>query len=63
MRPGQLLSLESTTWPGTTDEVIAPRLHARGLEPGRDCALVFSPERDASLAARRVTSSVHSFTP
>lgn len=46
MRPGQLLSLESTTWPGTTDEVIAPRLRARGLEPGRDCALVFSPERE-----------------
>lgn len=46
MRPGQLLSLESTTWPGTTDEVIAPRLRSRGLEPGRDCALVFSPERE-----------------
>lgn len=46
MRPGQLLSLESTTWPGTTDEVIASRLRARGLEPGRDCALVFSPERE-----------------
>ncbi len=46
MREGQLMSLESTTWPGTTDEVLAPRLRARGLEPGRDCALVFSPERE-----------------
>ena len=46
MRDGQLLSLESTTWPGTTEEVIAPRLRARGFEPGRNCALVFSPERE-----------------
>lgn len=46
MREGQLLSLESTTWPGTTDEVLAPRLRAHGLEPGKNCALVFSPERE-----------------
>lgn len=46
MRPGQLISLESTTWPGTTDEVLAPRLRARGLVPGENCALVFSPERE-----------------
>ena len=46
MRKGQLLSLESTTWPGTTDEILAPRLRARGLEPGKNCALVFSPERE-----------------
>lgn len=46
MRAGQLVSLESTTWPGTTDEVLAPRLRARGLVPGDNCALVFSPERE-----------------
>ena len=46
MCEGQLLSLESTTWPGTTDEVLAPRLRGRGLEPGANCALVFSPERE-----------------
>lgn len=46
MREGQLMSLESTTWPGTTEEVLAPRLRARGLEPGQNCALVFSPERE-----------------
>jgi len=46
MRPGQLVSLESTTWPGTTDEVLAPRLRAHDLEPGENCALVFSPERE-----------------
>ena len=45
-REGQLLSLESTTWPGTTDEVLAPRLRSRGLVPGENCALVFSPERE-----------------
>ncbi len=45
-RPGQLLSLESTTWPGTTDEVLAPRLIERGFIPGGNCALVFSPERE-----------------
>lgn len=46
MRPGQLISLESTTWPGTTDEILAPRLATRGLIPGDNCALVFSPERE-----------------
>lgn len=46
MREGQLMSLESTTWPGTTEEVLAPRLQARGLIPGQNCALVFSPERE-----------------
>lgn len=46
MREEQLLSLESTTWPGTTEEVLAPRLAARGLLPGRNCALLFSPERE-----------------
>jgi UDP-N-acetyl-D-glucosamine dehydrogenase len=45
-RAGQLLSLESTTWPGTTDEQLAPRLEARGFTPGKNCALVFSPERE-----------------
>lgn len=46
MCPGQLLSLESTTWPGTTDEILAPRLKKWGFEPGKNCALVFSPERE-----------------
>lgn len=46
MRAGQLVSLESTTWPGATDEVLAPRLRAHGLVPGDHCALVFSPERE-----------------
>lgn len=45
-REGQLLSLESTTWPGTTEEELAPRLKKRGFIPGKNCALVFSPERE-----------------
>ncbi|MDR2128483.1 MAG: nucleotide sugar dehydrogenase, partial [Burkholderiaceae bacterium] len=46
MREGQIMSLESTTWPGTTDEILAPRLQSRGLIAGQNCALVFSPERE-----------------
>lgn len=45
LRPGQLISLESTTYPGTTEEVILPRLAATGLEVGKDFFLVHSPER------------------
>ncbi|QJE02872.1 nucleotide sugar dehydrogenase [Massilia forsythiae] len=46
MRPGQVLSLESTTYPGTTDEELKPRLESRGFVIGRDTFLVFSPERE-----------------
>ena len=46
MRPGQLLSLESTTYPGTTDEELRPRLESRGFTVGQDVFLVFSPERE-----------------
>jgi UDP-N-acetyl-D-glucosamine dehydrogenase len=42
---GQLIILESTTYPGTTDEVILPRLAEGGLEVGHDFFLAFSPER------------------
>ncbi len=42
---GQLIVLESTTYPGTTDEVILPRMSQGGLEVGRDFFLAFSPER------------------
>lgn len=45
-RSGQLMSLESTTWPGTTDEILEPRLRSRGFTPGVNCALVYSPERE-----------------
>ncbi|UCF67125.1 MAG: nucleotide sugar dehydrogenase [Acidobacteriota bacterium] len=45
LRPGQLVVLESTTYPGTTDEVIQPLLEESGLRGGRDFFLAFSPER------------------
>src|SRR5712692_6442424 len=45
LRPGQLLVLESTTFPGTTEEVVLPRLESRGLTVGADVFLAFSPER------------------
>ncbi len=46
LRPGQIVSLESTTYPGTTDEVLLPKLAGRKLKAGRDFFLVFSPERE-----------------
>lgn len=45
LRRGQLIVLESTTYPGTTEEVILPRLSETGLEVGKDFFLAFSPER------------------
>ncbi len=46
LRPGALVSLESTTYPGTTEEVVGPLLEkASGLSAGVDFALAFSPER------------------
>ncbi|CAN5854406.1 nucleotide sugar dehydrogenase [soil metagenome] len=45
LAPGALLVLESTTWPGTTREVIAPLLEDQGRRIGEDCFLAFSPER------------------
>jgi UDP-N-acetyl-D-glucosamine dehydrogenase len=45
LRPGQLVILESTTYPGTTDEVVQPMLEAKGLKADVDFFLAFSPER------------------
>jgi UDP-N-acetyl-D-glucosamine dehydrogenase len=45
LRPGQLVVLESTTYPGTTEEVLQPRIEAQGFAIGRDVFLAFSPER------------------
>ena len=46
LRSGQVVSLESTTWPGTTEEVVLPIVTASGLEVGKDIFVVFSPERE-----------------
>ncbi|MCX6639788.1 MAG: nucleotide sugar dehydrogenase [bacterium] len=45
IRPGQIIVLESTTYPGTTEEVMLPELQAGGLVVGKDFFLAFSPER------------------
>ena len=46
LRKGQLVVLESTTYPGTTEEVVLPILQRRGARCGRDFYLAFSPERE-----------------
>ena len=46
LRPGQLVVLESTTYPGTTRDVVQPILEATGLKAGQDFFLAFSPERE-----------------
>ncbi len=46
LRPGQLIVLESTTYPGTTSELMAPILESTGLKAGKDFHLAYSPERE-----------------
>lgn len=46
LRKGQVVSLESTTYPGTTDEELGPRIERQGLILGEDIYLVYSPERE-----------------
>jgi len=46
MRAGQLIVLESTTYPGTTQDVMRPILEESGLKAGKDFALAYSPERE-----------------
>ena len=46
LRPGQLIVLESTTYPGTTRDVVKPILDRSGLECGKDYFLAYSPERE-----------------
>ena len=45
LHPGLLICLESTTYPGTTDELVQPLLEAKGMKAGTDFFLAFSPER------------------
>src|SRR4051812_17224647 len=58
LRTGQLVSLESTTYPGTTEEELKPRLESRGFEVGRDIFLCFSPEREDPGNARFNTRNI-----
>ena len=67
LRAGQLVVLESTTYPGTTDEVLRPLLEKNGLIAGRDFHLAFSPEREdpgnTSYGTRTIPKLVGGHTP
>jgi UDP-N-acetyl-D-glucosamine dehydrogenase len=57
-RSGQVLSLESTTYPGTTEEVLRPRLERAGHKVGETLFLVYSPEREDPGNSQYSTSSI-----
>jgi UDP-N-acetyl-D-glucosamine dehydrogenase len=66
LRPGCLVVLESTTYPGTTEEVVRPILEATGLRVGDDLFLAYSPEREDPgnpLEARKIPKVVSGVTP
>jgi len=67
VHPGQLVVLESTTYPGTTEEVVRPALEATGLQVGRDIGLAFSPERidpgNKQFTTRNIPKVVGGTTP
>jgi UDP-N-acetyl-D-glucosamine dehydrogenase len=67
LRPGQLVVLESTTYPGTTEEVVQPLLERGGLKAGVDFFLAFSPERvdpgNDTFRTRNVPKVVGGMTP
>lgn len=58
LRAGQLVCLESTTYPGTTEEVLLPRFTGRGLKVGEGFFLVFSPEREDPGNGRYTTATI-----
>jgi len=58
LRAGQLVVLESTTYPGTTEEVLQPILERGGLKAGRDFHLAFSPEREDPANAAFTTRTI-----
>jgi UDP-N-acetyl-D-glucosamine dehydrogenase len=67
LRRGQLVVLESTTYPGTTDEVVRPILEQGGLRVGQDFHLAFSPEREdpnnRDFTTRTIPKLVGGITP
>ena len=67
VRKGQLIVLESTTYPGTTDEVIRPALEEKGIKVGVDFCLAFSPERidpgNPTYTTRTIPKVVGGTTP
>ncbi|UNX55378.1 nucleotide sugar dehydrogenase [Georgenia sp. TF02-10] len=67
LQPGQVVILESTTYPGTTEEIVQPMLEAGGLKAGSDFHLAFSPERidpgNQSFGAKNTPKVVGGVTP
>ncbi|MBI3635669.1 MAG: nucleotide sugar dehydrogenase [Candidatus Rokubacteria bacterium] len=67
IRRAQLVVLESTTYPGTTEEILQPRFEARGLRAGEDIFIAFSPERidpgNATYTVRNIPKVVGGLTP
>jgi UDP-N-acetyl-D-glucosamine dehydrogenase len=67
LHAGQLIVLESTTYPGTTEELVQPKLEESGLKAGRDFFLAFSPERvdpgNATFHTRNIPKVVGGITP
>ncbi|MBV9303365.1 MAG: nucleotide sugar dehydrogenase [Acidobacteriaceae bacterium] len=67
LHPGLLVMLESTTYPGTTDELLLPKLEATGLNVGQDFFLCFSPERvdpgNPKFHTRNIPKVVGGITP
>lgn len=66
LKPGATVSLESTTYPGTTEEEVVPRVLDRGLVPGETVFIVYSPEREdpgnAHFSATNIPKVVGGFT-
>lgn len=67
LRPGHIVSLESTTYPGTTEEELKPRVESGGLVVGKDIFLVFSPEREdpanPDFTTRSIPKVIGGMTP
>lgn len=58
LRAGQVISLESTTYPGTTEEELLPRVNSSGLKVGEELFLVYSPEREDPGNANFSTNTI-----
>lgn len=67
LREGQIISLESTTYPGTSEEELKPRIEAQGFTVGEDIYLVYSPEREdpgnAHFSSKNIPKVVGGSTP
>ncbi|MBD8066007.1 nucleotide sugar dehydrogenase [Devosia sp. PTR5] len=58
LRADQVISLESTTYPGTTEEELLPRIESRGFKVGKDYFLVYSPEREDPGNVKFTTNTI-----